>query len=95
MWGVAIVRSGEEGLALEGSRVGESSLSSTRSLSVSACRIKSPRASARLSSVWEYQAGLWALKSPRMMLSSGGEKSPSRCGVKLAGHEVTGGMYML
>ena len=92
MWGVANVRSGEEGLALEGSRVGESSLRSTKLLSVSASRMKSPRASARLSSVWEYQAGLWALKSPRMMLSSGGEKSPSRRGVKLAGHDEAGGI---
>ena len=34
MWGVTMERSGEEGSALEGSRVGESSLSRTRLLSV-------------------------------------------------------------
>ena len=39
MWGVANVRSGEEGLALVGSRVGESSFSSTRSLSVMSWRM--------------------------------------------------------
>ena len=92
MWGVAIVRSGEVGSPLGGSRVGESSLSKTRSQSVRDWEMMLPRASARLSLVAECQAGLWALKSPRIKESSGGENSLSKSGVKDEGHEEVGGI---
>ena len=54
-----------------------------------------PRAAARVSVVWEYHAGLWALKSPRMRLSPRGMKSRSSFGRKLGGQDEMGGMYML
>ena len=75
--GVTMVRSGEEGLPREESRVGESSLKRTKSEAVRASRMSAPRPAARGSTVWEYQAGLCALKSPKMRESSGGVRSPS------------------
>ena len=54
--------------------------------------MRSPRASARLSLVCENHAGLWALKSPRMRVSSWGDRRESREGVKPGGQEETGGM---
>ena len=93
--GVDMERSGEEGLPEEGSRVGESELRRTRSDEVKESRMSRPRAAARESLVCEYHAGLWALKSPRMMLSSWGVRSPSKEGVKLGGQDEIGGMYML
>ena len=93
--GVDMDRSGEEGLPKEGSRVGESELSRTRSEEVKESRMSRPRAAARESLVCEYHAGLWALKSPKMRVSSWGVRSPSREGVKLGGQDDMGGMYML
>ena len=93
--GVTIERSGDEGFPEEGSLVGESELSSTRLDAVRESRMVCPRAAARVSLVCENQAGLWALKSPRMMESSWGLRRASRSGVKLGGQEVMGGMYIL
>ena len=90
--GVAMDRSGEEGFPWEGSLVGESVLSRTRLELRSASWMSLPRAAARESPVWEYPAGLWALKSPRIMLSPRGVKSKSSVGVKLEGHDDIGGM---
>ena len=64
MCGVAMERSGEEEL------VGVSVLSKDRSESVSKSNRWEPRAAPLVSLVNEYQAGLWALKSPRMRESS-------------------------
>ena len=89
--GVTIVRSGDEGFPEEGSLVGESELSKTRLEAVSESRMICPRAAARESLVCENQAGLWALKSPRMMESSRGLRRVSRSGVKLGEQEVMGG----
>ena len=90
--GVAMVRSGEEGVPWEGSRVGLSVLRITRSELLMVSRMSSPRASARLSLVCENHAGLWALKSPRMRVSSWGDRRESREGVKPGGQEEWGGM---
>ena len=57
MCGVAIVMSGDEGFPWEGRRVGVSVLSSARSDSMMKLCKMSPRAAARESEVWEYQAG--------------------------------------
>ena len=57
MCGVEIERSGEVGLASEGSRVGESVLSRSRSEAVRVSCMSSPRLSALVSLVCEYQAG--------------------------------------
>ena len=89
--GVEMDKSGEEGLPEEGSRVGESELSRTRSEEVKESRMSRPRAAARESLVCEYHAGLWALKSPKMRVSSWGVRSPSREGVKLGGQDEVGG----
>ena len=56
--GVAIVRSGDEGLPEEGSRVGVSELSRTKLEEVRESRILCPRAAARVSPVCENQAEL-------------------------------------
>ena len=50
-------RSGEEGLELEGSRVGKSVLRRSRSESVRVSWMSSPRPAALVSLVCEYQAG--------------------------------------
>ena len=70
MWEVAIVMSGEVGSPREGTRVGDSMLRRMRSVFVRDSVIAVPLASASVLVVWEYQAGLWALKSPMMMLLS-------------------------
>ena len=93
--GVTIVRSGDEGFPEAGSLVGESELSRTKLEEVRESRIFCPRAAARVSLVCENQAGLWALKSPKIMESSWGLRRASRSGVKLGGQEEMGGMYML
>ena len=93
--GVTIERSGDEGFPEEGSLVGESELSSTRLDAVRESRMVCPRAAARVSLVCENQAGLWALKSPRMRVSSWRHRRESSDGVKPGGHEEAGGMYML
>ena len=64
--GLTIVRSGEEGLPLDGRRVGESRFRRTRGLESIAESMEIPLAAARSSSVAENQAALWALKSPIM-----------------------------
>ena len=89
---VEIERSGEEELPPEGSLVGESEFKRIRSEFMSKSWMSLPRAAARVSVVWEYHAGLWALKSPRMRLSPRGMKSRSSDGRKLGGQEVMGGM---
>ena len=90
--GVVIERSGEVGFPCLGSLVGVLVLRRTRSEGISALRISSPRASARASLVCEYHAGLWALKSPRMIVSSVGVRRSPRDGEKLGGQEEVGGM---
>ena len=90
--GVDMDRSGEDGLPKEGSRVGESELSMTRSEEVKESRMSCPRAAARRSQVCVYHAGLWALKSPRIIVSSWGVRSSSKEGVKLGGQDEMGGM---
>ena len=71
MWGVEIVRSGEEELPLGGRRVGVSVLSSVRSESVSVLCMWSPLSADRGSVVWDYHEGWCALKSPRMIVTLG------------------------
>ena len=93
--GVVMERSGEVAAPCEGSLVGVSELRMTRPAGISESRISSPRAAARVSLVCENHAGLWALKSPRMRVSSRGERRSSREGEKSGGHEEVGGMYML
>ena len=93
--GVEMVRSGEVGLPFEGSLVGESELRRTRLEEERESRMFCPRAAARASLVCEYQAGLWALKSPKMIESSWGLRRSSRLGMKLEGQDDVGGMYML
>ena len=68
MWGEAIVRSGEEGSPREGTRVGESMLRRRRFESVRESVIRVSLASASVHVVGEYLVGLWALRSPMMML---------------------------
>ena len=65
---LTMVRSGEEGLPLVGSRVGWSSLRIIIIIMLAsmASIMRQPRAAARSSVVVEYQALLWALKSPIM-----------------------------
>ena len=70
MCGVAMVRSGEEGLPVLGRRVGWSILRSTSSESMRASWMETPLFAAEESDVEEYQVGWWALKSPRMRVSS-------------------------
>ena len=79
----------------EGSLVGVSVLRVRRLEELRRSLIMCPRASARPSLVCEYHAGLWALKSPRMRVSSWGHRRESSDGVKPGGHEEAGGMYML
>ena len=79
--GVDMERSGDVGFPWEGSRVGESVLRMTRFAGSRALTISSPRVAARASLVCENHAGLWALKSPRMRVSSCGVKRPSSEGV--------------
>ena len=67
MWEVAIVMSGEVGSPREETWVGESMLRIMRSVFASYSVIRVPLASASVLVVREYQAGLWALKSPMMM----------------------------
>ena len=93
--GVTIVRSGDEGLPKEGSLVGESELRRTRLKEMRESWMSCPRAAARVSLVCENQAGLWALKSPKIMESSWGLRRASRSGLKLGGQEDIGGMYIL
>ena len=81
MCGVEMERSGEVELESEGSRVGESVLRRTKSESVRASCMISPRPAALVSLVCEYQAGWWALKSPRMRVSSWVWKSRVKEGV--------------
>ena len=92
MCGVDKEMSGEEELV---GLVGVSVLSKVRSESVSKSSRWEPRAAPLASLVDEYQAGLWALKSPKIRLSSGGVRSRSREGVKSGGQEEVGGMYIL
>ena len=70
MWGVAMERSGEEGFPEVGRRVCISELRRTRSASNSASWMASPLLAAEESVVEENQEGWWALKSPRMRVSS-------------------------
>ena len=95
MWGVEIVRSGDEGLPWEGRRLGVSVLSRVSSESVSVLCMWSPRSADRRSVVWEYHDGWWALKSPRMIVSPWAWEKSWREGVKCGGHDEIGGMYML
>ena len=69
-WEVVIVMSGEVGSPRKGTRVGESILRRMRSEFVRDSMIRVPLASVSVYVVWEYQAGLRALKSPIMMLLS-------------------------
>ena len=62
--------SGEVGSPREGTRVGESMLRRIRLIFVRDSVIRVPLASAGVLAVWEYQVGLWTLKSPMMMLLS-------------------------
>ena len=70
LWEVPIVMSGEVGSAREGMRVGDSILRRMRLVSVRDSVIRVPIVSASVVVVWEYQAGLWALKSSMMMVLS-------------------------
>ena len=90
--GVAIDRSGDEGVPNEGSLVWVLVLRVTKLEGMRRLLIRSPRASARLSLVCENHAELWALKSPRMRVSSWGDSRELRYGVKPGGQEDTGGM---
>ena len=74
----AIARSGEEGVPCEGSLVGVSELRVIRLEELRRSLIWCPRASARPSLVCENHAGLWALKFPRMRVSSWGDRRESR-----------------
>ena len=85
IWGEAMERSGEEGFPEVGRRVGWSVLSRTRSESVNESWIESPLLAAEESEVEEYQEGWWALKSPKMRVSSWAWKSGSRAGAKPGG----------
>ena len=89
MCGVDKEMSGEEELV---GLVGVSVLSKVRSESVSKSSRWEPRAAPLASLVDEYQAGLWALKSPRMRESSWSWSKSWREGVKLGGQEDVGGM---
>ena len=65
-----MVRSGEEFGPFLGTRVGQSSLRRPKELSLSDSKIESPLAAALESPVDENHAELWALKSPRIRMSS-------------------------
>ena len=67
---VEMERSGEIGLAMEGSRVGESVLIRNKSESVCVSCMRFPRPAALTPLVCEYQAEWCALKSPKMWASS-------------------------
>ena len=67
MWEETIVRLGEEGFPWEERRVWELSLRCTRSEFVMESVTRVPLAAVEVSVVREYQAALWALKSPMMM----------------------------
>ena len=92
--GEAIDRSGEVGAPCEGTRVGESPLSSARPASVMALLMSAPLSSARVEEELEYQERWWALKSPRKRESSRVRRN-SNAGEKPGGQEVVGGMYIL
>ena len=68
-WAEQKERSGEDLGPFVGSRVGESELRILIWLPLIASRMRSPRILEELQEVEEYQAGLWALKSPRMRQS--------------------------
>lgn len=86
-WAEQRERSGEVGWPLEGSRVGESSLRRHRLLSLRASSKASPRFIAVWSRVMEFQAGLWALKSPTRIESLGWSKRRLKLGEYWGGQE--------
>ena len=92
MWEVATVMSGEVGSRRERKRVGESMLRRIRSEFVRDSVIRVPLASTSVLAVCEYQAGLWALKSPIMMLLTWKLKRRYKLGMKSEGQLDIGGM---
>ena len=64
-----------------------SSLRRQRGLVLSASTTASPLIAAVASCVWEYHAGLWALKSPKISVSSGVSKSREKLGEYWGGQE--------
>ena len=58
--------------------VGEGELRIHRSLVSMTTAIVLPRIAALLQEVWEYQASLWALKSPSMRVSASETRNASR-----------------
>ena len=87
-----IVRSGDEQGPVLGTRVGESSFNRARVLSFSVLRMDSPLAAARGAPVQENHAGLWALKSPIIKMSSCVEKRLRKFGSYWAGQELSDGI---
>ena len=75
-WAEMSDRSGEDATG-EG-RVGEGVLRKHRSLVSTTAAIVLPRAAALSHEVREYQASLWALKSPRMTVSASERRNASR-----------------
>lgn len=73
-------RSGEDGWAFVGTRVGDSSLRRQRLLPFKASSMASPLRAALRSRVLENQEGLWALKSPTRMESLWRSKRSSKLG---------------
>ena len=91
-WELQRVRSGEEGFPDFGRRVGRSVLRRERLLSSMDSAKAEPLPAAAESRVVECQAGLWALKSPMMMVGDVGSRRRERSGLKPGGHEDTGGI---
>jgi len=87
-WAEQRVRSGEVGCPKEGSLVGVSWLRRQRGLALMASATASPRAAAVRSPVRENQAGLWALKSPRIKESFWRLKILLKFGVYWGGQEL-------
>ena len=90
-WAEHRERSGDVGWPFGGRRVGESSLRRQRLLSLRASSRASPRFMADWSRVMEFQAGLWALKSPTRIRSFGFSKRRLKSGVYCGGQEECGG----
>ena len=76
----AMVKSGDEVGPVLGTRVGESSFRRTSVLLFNVSRIDSPLAAALGAPVCENHAGLWALKSPMIKISSCVEKRSRKFG---------------
>ena len=85
-------RSGDVLGPLEGSLVGVCSLRRKRLLSLRASTSFTPLAAAAWSEVEENQAGLWALKSPTIIVSFVESKSLGKSGLLPGGQDEGGGI---